>query len=77
MNVTDMLQPEDIIEQGKGIHIMSKGREEQIKPRILTMFTELILNGKPPTSLLAVSSALIAIYLRFYQFSFALARLLQ
>ena len=62
--------------KGKDI-ATSKGREELMKPQKHTMFTEFILTGKPPARLFAVSSALIAIYLRFYQFSFVLVRLFQ
>jgi len=48
-----------------------------MKPQVLTMVRELDSLGKAQRSLLALSSAMIGVYLRFYQFSFALARLLQ
>ena len=73
----------NFIEQGKEIFtskgkgFSSKGREGLVKPQVLTMLSELILAGKPPASLLALSSVMIAVYLRFYQFSFTLVRLLQ
>ena len=48
-----------------------------MKPQMYTCLYEMILDPRPPASLLVLSSGLIGIYLRFYPFSFALLRLMQ
>ena len=56
--------------------VSSKG-VELMRPQIFTWLSEIILEDKAPAALLALSSGLIGIYLRFYQFSFAVLRLMQ
>jgi len=48
-----------------------------MRPQIFTWLSDIILEDKAPAALLALSSGLIGIYLRFYQFSFAVLRLMQ
>ena len=48
-----------------------------MKPQMFTCLGEIISNIEPPAVLLILSSALIGLYLRFYNFSFALLKLLQ
>ena len=48
-----------------------------MRPQIFTCLFEIILEGKLPAAAFALSSGLIGIYLRFYQFSFAILRLMQ
>jgi hypothetical protein len=62
-----------VVEQGK---VIEQG-EVMMRPQIFVFLSEIILDGKPPATLLALSSGLIGIYLRFYQFTFAVMRLMQ
>ncbi len=48
-----------------------------MKPQISTRLSEIILDDRAPAILFSMSSGFISIYLRFYQFSFAVLRLMQ
>jgi hypothetical protein len=48
-----------------------------IMPQIFTMLTNPISQWTPSPTFLSLSSAMIGVYLRFYQFSFALLRAMQ